>query len=294
MGSDMGVGPVNTEGSVAKEVSGKQGQLDEFESAFEDIDARDLDSPIGVISALPEEEQAFAAIFTEIETGTRAGFSIRHGSIDNKPVVLMRCGVGKVNAALATMTLIQDFYCRAVVMAGVAGSLDADIRIGDVVVASRVVQHDYGAIIDNRIKTFQPGTLPLPGHEGPVGYVPAPSLLDLLKRGTRGIDLAPLSHDVTGGEYRVPKVSLGTIVTGDTFVNCARTRERLAHEFGAVAVEMEGAAVAQVAEHFGKDWVVVRGVSDLAGHHSHVNFQAFAKDVSASVSGVVRRLVGVI
>ena len=269
-------------------------QLDEFESESEQIEARDLDSPIGVLSALPEEEAAFANIFREIETGERGGFSIRHGSIDNKPVVMVRTGIGKVNAALATSMLIQDFYCRAVVMAGVAGSLDPAIGIGDVVVADRVVQHDYGATIDGRIKAYQPGTLPLPGNEGPVGYVPAPAMLDLLKRSVRGIDLAPLSRELTGGEFRMPKVCLGTVATGDSFINCARTRDRLYHEFGAIAVEMEGAAVAQVATLYNKPWVVVRGMSDLAGAASHVSFPLFAKDVSTAVASVVRRLVGII
>ncbi len=272
----------------------KKNDLDEFDSSFEAVEARDLDSPIGLLSALPEEEAAFASVFQEIETGERGGFTVRHGSIDNKPVVLLRCGLGKVNAALATMMLFQDFYCRAVIMAGVAGSLDPAIQIGDVVVADKVVQHDYGAIIDGRIKAFQPGSMPLPGGEGPLGYTPPQEMLDLLKRGIRGIDLQPLSRDLTGGEYRLPKVCMGTVVTGDTFVNCARTRDRLAHEFGAVAVEMEGGAVAQVARHFEKPWVIVRGMSDLAGSASHVNFPAFAKDVSLSVAAVVKRLVGVI
>ena len=269
-------------------------QLDEFESEYEPVEARDLDSPIGILSALPEEEEAFGTIFREIETGERGGFAIRHGSIDNKPVVLVRTGIGKVNAALATSMLIQDFYCRAVIMAGVAGSLDPAISIGDVVVADKIVQHDYGAMIDGRIKAYQPGTLPLPGHEGAVGYVPEPALLDLLKRSTRGIDLAPLSRDLTGGEFRMPKVCLGTIATGDSFVNCPRTRDRLYHEFGAVAVEMEGGAVAQVASQYGKPWIVVRGMSDLAGAASHVSFPVFAKDVSLAVAQVVRRLVGVV
>jgi adenosylhomocysteine nucleosidase len=268
--------------------------LDEFESEYEPVEAKDLDSPIGILSALPEEEAAFADSFREIEAGERNGFSIRHGSIDNKPIVLVRTGLGKVNAALATMMLIQDFYCRAVIMAGVAGSLSPDIGIGDVVVADRVVQHDYGATIDGHIKAYQPGAMPLPGHEGPIGYTPPADLLDLLKRGTRGVDLPPLSRELTGGEYRMPKVCMGTIASGDSFINCARTRDRLYHEFGAVAVEMEGGAVAQVATQFKKPWVVVRGMSDLAGSASHVNFPIFAKDVSVAVAHVVRRLVGVI
>jgi adenosylhomocysteine nucleosidase len=254
-----------------------------------------IDRPIGILSAVPEEEEAFSTIFSEIETGERLGFQVRHGVIEGKPVVMMRCGLGKVNAAMATMALIQEFYCGAVVMAGVAGSLDSSVAIGDVVIGHRIVQHDYGAIIDGHIKVFNAGVLPLPGMEGPIGYTMPPDLFDRVKKAVKGFDLPPLSRELTGGEYRLSKMHCGTIVTGDTFVNCARTRERLAYEFGALAVDMESGAIAQVAQHFGKTpCLVVRGVSDLAGSASHIDFPAFARDVSIAVATVVKRLIAVV
>ncbi len=253
-----------------------------------------IDRPIGILSAIPEEEEAFKGIFKEIEDGERMGFKVRHGTIEGKPVVLMRSGVGKVNAAIATMALINEFYCGTIMMAGVAGSLDASVSIGDVVVGHRVVQHDYGALIDGRIKAYQPGVLPMPGLEGAIGYNVAQELFDRVKKATKGFDLPPLSREMTGGEYRLAKLHCGTILTGDTFVNCARTRDRLAFEFGALVVDMESGAVAQVAQHFTKTpWIVVRGVSDLAGASSHSNFPMFAKDVSVAVATVVKRLITV-
>jgi adenosylhomocysteine nucleosidase len=253
-----------------------------------------IDRPIGILSAVPEEEEAFKPFFSEIESGERMGFTVRHGVMEGKPVVLMRSGVGKVNAAIGTMALIQEFYCGTIVMAGVAGSLDPAIGIGDVVVAKRVVQHDYGSIIDGHIKTYQPGVLPLPGYEGKIGYDLDNRLHEHVKRALKGLDLPPLSRELTGGEYRLPKAHFGTIVSGDQFVNCARTRERLAFEFGAMAVEMEGAAIAQVCERFNVPCLIVRGISDLAGSQSHYNFPAFAHDVSVAVASVVRRLIAVI
>ena len=255
--------------------------------------ADDIDRPIGILSAVPEEEAAFKPFFSEIETGQRMGFTVRHGVIEGKPVVMMRSGVGKVNAAIATMALIQEFYCGTIVMAGVAGSLDPAIGIGDVVVAKRVVQHDYGAIIDTRVVPFHPGVLPLPGNEGKIGYDLDQRLADKVKRALKGFDLPPLSRELTGGEYRLPKAHVGTIVTGDQFVNCPRTRERLAFRYGALAVEMEGGAVAQVCERFKAPFLIVRGVSDLAGTQSHYHFPAFAHDVSVAVATVVARLIAV-
>ena len=251
------------------------------------------DRPIGIISAVPEEEAALGGIFQLIEEGERHGFRVSHGTIGRKPVVLVKSGVGKVNAAIAAMMLITEFYCGPLIMAGVAGSLDPAIPVGDVVVGTRLVQHDYGALIDGRIKPYQPGLLPLPGLEGAVGYAMLPALEEKVRRALRGIDLPALSPDVTGGAMRVPKLHFGTIVSGDTFLNCPRTRDRLSFEFGALAVEMEGAAVAQVAERFGHSLVVVRAVSDLAGSRSHVDFPAFVKDVAAEMAVVVGRLVTV-
>ena len=203
--------------------------------------------------------------FVEIEQGERHGFPVRHGTIDNKAVVLVQCGVGKVNSAVAAMMLAQEFGCGALIMAGVAGSLDPLVQVGDVVIATCLVQHDYGAIIDRQLKAFQPGTLPLPGNERQLGYAIAPKTLAKVKRMMRGVDMPPLSEEVSGGAYRVPRLHFGTIVSGDTFINCPATRDRLAFEFGALAVEMEGAAIAQVADRLQLPLVVMRAVSDLAG-----------------------------
>jgi adenosylhomocysteine nucleosidase len=262
----------------------------EIDMAKEDVAD---DRPIGIISAIPEEEQSFAGIFQMVEEGERHGFKISHGTIGRKPVVLVKSGVGKVNAAMAAMMLITEFYCGPLIMAGVAGSLDPAIPVGDIVIGTRLVQHDYGAMIDRRIKAYQPGELPLPGLEGVVGYAMLPKLEEKVRRILRGMDLPTLSPQVTGGATRVPNLHFGTIVSGDTFVNCPATRDILAFEFGALAVEMEGAAIAQVADRFGHPLVVVRAVSDLAGSRSHIDFPAFARDVSNEMAAVVKRLVTV-
>jgi adenosylhomocysteine nucleosidase len=262
---------------------------DETEIDYATEDAVD-DRPVGIISAVPDEEEAFTGSFREVERGERLGFEVRHGTIDGRAVVLARSGVGKVNAALAAMMLVQDFGCGSLIMAGVAGSLDPQVAVGDIVIATRLIQHDYGSLIDRHIKPFQPGILPLPGNEGQLGYAISPAVLAKLKRVLRGVDLPPLSETLSGGSYRVPQLHFGTIVSGDTFINCPATRDRLAFEFGALAVEMEGAAIAQVTERLGVTLTVVRAVSDLAGSRSHVDFALFAQDASRGLGAIVRRL----
>ena len=87
---------------------------------------------------------------------------------------------------------------------------------------------------------------------------------------------------------------LASIATGDCFVACAQTRERLHREFGVQAVEMEGAAVAQIAERFGVPYLIVRALSDLAGEQSHMDFDRFLVEVADLAASVVRRLLHVL
>jgi adenosylhomocysteine nucleosidase len=107
----------------------------------------------------------------------------------------------------------------------------------------------------------------------------------------RDLRLPPLPPAVAGDAPRRPSVSLGRILTGDTFVNDEEARRRLHATFAAQAVEMEGGAVAQVAERFGRPWIVVRCLSDLAGSSSHVDFRAFLPVAAANAAAVVRAVV---
>ena len=247
--------------------------------------------PIGIISAIPQEEHAFTDIFHLLEKRERHGFVISHGTLDGQTVVQIQSGIGKVNAAMAATLLLAEFDCRALIMAGVAGSLDPAIGIGDIVIGTLLVQHDYGAMIDGRIKTYQAGVGPFPGMEGPIGFAPGVDLLQQLRSVVTDLDLPPLSAAL--GD-RVPHIHFGPILSGDTFVNCATTRDRLSAEFGGLAIEMEGAAIAQVAAQFGKPLVVVRAVSDLAGAaDSHLDFPAFVHEASVVMATVVERVVRV-
>jgi adenosylhomocysteine nucleosidase len=99
---------------------------------------------------------------------------------------------------------------------------------------------------------------------------------------------------VTGGTARQPVIRFGTILSGDQFINCEATRQRLFKRFAAQAVEMEGAALAQVAEQFNVPCVVVRCVSDLAGADSHLDFTAFLPYAAESAAQVLRRIVPVL
>ncbi len=246
-------------------------------------------APLGILSAIPEELRHLEDRTEGSET--IGGLEFHRGRIEGRQAVFVETGIGKVNAALTATVLAQHFGCRALVFGGVAGGIDAGMGIGDVVVATKLVQHDYGALNEGRIEAYQPGVPPLPGIDRSPGYFMAEALEQKLRARLAGIELPAVGAGVTGEADRRARLHFGTIVSGDTFVNCGMTRARLESEFGALAVEMEGAAMAQVCERFDLPWVVVRCLSDLAGVDSHLNFPAFLPLAARAAALVVRRAV---
>jgi adenosylhomocysteine nucleosidase len=250
--------------------------------------------PIGLITAIPEELSDFARDLVDERRRSLAGLTFQTGELDGTRVVLVESGIGKVNAAVVATLLLHEFGCRALLFSGVAGGLSPDLSVGDVVIATRLIQHDYGALVGGRIRPYQPGVPPLPGIPDEHGYDLPESLVAALGAAVQGAELPVLSAAVAGGAPRPPRVVFGPIVTGDTFLNCAETRDRLRAEFGALAVEMEGAAIAQVAEKFSAPVVVIRALSDLAGTDSHLDFPAFLNEAAAVAARLVRRILPVL
>ncbi|WP_205028207.1 5'-methylthioadenosine/adenosylhomocysteine nucleosidase [Oleisolibacter albus] len=250
--------------------------------------------PFGLICAIPEEIAHFGAHFTEAEAETLGGFTFRRGRLDGRAAVVVEAGIGKVNAAIVATLLLSHFGCRALLFSGVAGGLDPALGIGDVVVATRLIQHDYGQFVDGRLVVYQPGIPPLPGVDSTHGYIMPPDLEKTVRAALAGVQLPPMPAAATGGGERRPALLFGTVLTGDQFLNCAATRDDLFARFQAQAVEMEGASVAQVAAAWGVPVLVVRSLSDLAGAESHMDFPAFVRMAAAGAATVVRRLAAAI
>lgn len=250
--------------------------------------------PLGLICAIPEEIAHFGAHFRAESTRDIAGFTFQQGSMDGRQVVLVEAGIGKVNAAVVSTLLLQVFGCRALLFSGVAGGVDPALAIGDVVVATRLVQHDYGALAKGELKVYQPGVPPLPGFDEAHGYDLDQGLEAKARAALDGLVLPALSAEATGGEARVPGIHFGTVLTGDQFLNCETSRDRLFRTFAAQAVEMEGASVAQVATRWGVPYLVVRSLSDLAGADSHMDFPAFCRAAAAGAAELIRRLAAVL
>jgi adenosylhomocysteine nucleosidase len=245
---------------------------------------------LGVLSALPEELAHLSD--RSAETRQIGGHAFWRGEIAGREAVFVESGAGKVNAGVAASLLLDRFDCGALLLCGVAGGLDPMLAVGDVVVGTNHVQHDYGSHREGYFITIQPGSRPSRGGtDWHPGYPEAPALVTRLRSAVEGFTLEPLPEEIGAGR-RTPGVHFGTILTGDSFINAEELRQRLFAEFGAKAVEMEGGAVAQVARRWGGDipFVNVRCLSDLAGRSSHLDFRAFLAVAARTASQVAHRL----
>jgi len=232
------------------------------------------------MSALADELGLLRAAMTDGHEADAGGHRFEVGTIGGRDVVVTSVGVGKVNAAMVATLAIDHFSPREVLFTGVAGGIDPVLGIGDVVVAEHVLHHDAGVFGPDGFEIYQSGHVPFFNPTDHLGYRPSLGLLDRVQSAATGLQLSP----VLG---RLPNLVFGTVVTGDQFIQSEEERRRLFETFKAQATEMEGAAVAQVAEHFGVDYILIRAVSDRAGVDSAFDFARFLGDVSINSSNVV-------
>lgn len=245
--------------------------------------------PVLVLGALPAETQPVEAALSDRQSLTVMGVPAVSGALDGRPVIVAATGVGKVNAAMTTALLLERFTPTAVIFTGIAGALAPGLEPADVVVGERLVQHDL-------VNHGEAGPVlrgvrsPVDGTENPVELTSSPELLALARAAAHALEALPA---VTSG--RPPRVSFGTIATGDSFVGSRARQEQLRALTGADAIEMEGAAVAQVCRELRVPFVVIRGLSDRAGDGARDEMQrnlARAAQNAAHLALAVARGVG--
>ncbi|OGT31564.1 MAG: 5'-methylthioadenosine/S-adenosylhomocysteine nucleosidase [Gammaproteobacteria bacterium RIFCSPHIGHO2_12_FULL_35_23] len=232
---------------------------------------------IGIMGAMPEKIDSIHALMSDVETIERGGRIYHIGKISGKEVVLVFSRWGKVASATTATSLITEFKIDHLIFTGVAGASNPDLNIGDIVISKCLYQHDMDA-------------RPLmPRHEIPltgITFFKADSIL--IGKASAAADklLATLSEKIPVSmlekfSIRSPKFILGTIATGDQFISDREhTAAIMAEKPETDAVEMEGAAVAQVCSDYGISFVVVRTISDQAGHTSELDFPLFIKEIA--------------
>jgi adenosylhomocysteine nucleosidase len=230
---------------------------------------------IGIICAMPEEVASFLPQSSKAAGEAPEFLATKIGGLD---VVVASSGLGKVRAAVAASILVERWGCRALISAGTAGGLSGTAPM-QVVVACELIQHDYGRSRGlGELDLYRPGIPPLPEYSDIDHTLRLPAERTAkYEEITQGLDF------VTYGKY----------ASGDTFVNDRVTRTRL-ESFGAIAVDMECGAVAQVAEHLGVPWLVAKGISDDASTTSHEDFLAGIEEASRRSGRVVEALLPVL
>ena len=223
-----------------------------------------------ILSALAQEQEGLLHQLEDARCVQRAGRDFWCGTLSGKPVVLALSRIGKVAAATTTVALIEAFGVGQVVFTGVAGGVGEGVAVGDVVVGSTFVQHDMDAS-----PLFPRYEIPLYGQ---TLFQADPALSALLVRASQTV--------VPHGLNRAVAVHQGLIASGDRFVSGASEAQQLVLALQAgghspLAVEMEGAAVAQVCADYRVPFAAVRTISDRADDTAHVDFAQFVNDVAA-------------
>lgn len=209
----------------------------------------------GIIGAMEEEVAQLKERMEGVEKTVRAGMTFLSGTIGGKPVVVVRSGIGKVNAAICAQILCTEFKAGRIINTGIAGSLDAAIDIGDIVISSEAVQHDMDATGFG----YAPGIIP---RMETSAFPADPDMGRLAEKVCRRVN-----HDI--------HVFRGRVVSGDQFVSDKAKKEWIKENFGGLCVEMEGAAIAQAAWLNGVPYLVIRAISDKADDSAQMTYDVF-------------------
>ena len=226
---------------------------------------------IGIIGAMEEEVAVLKQEMDIEETVDYASMQFCKGTLCGKNVVIVRSGIGKVNAAICAQILADKFNVDVLINTGIAGSLDAAIDIGDMVISTDLVEHDMDATI----------------FGDPLGQVPRmdtfsfPAEKDLIEKAVAANEEA--NPDI--------KTFTGRIVSGDQFVSSAEVKEKLVKNFQAKCTEMEGAAIAHAAYLNKVSCVIIRAISDKADNSATMDYPTFEKKAIEHSVRLVRNLL---
>ena len=223
---------------------------------------------IGIIVAEPEEYEAIEKIVEVKSKKMIFELIFTEAMIDNKEIVLVKCGIGKVNAARTTQLLIDKYNPDYIIDVGVAGGLNPMLDIGDIVIGKTLVQHDFDITAFGHTKGYITGI-------GDKIYADE----ELIKKFEQAID------NKNDRNYKIEK---GTIASGDIFCTEIPMKDKVYAKFDAQCIEMEGAAVAQVCYLCNKPFMVLRSISDKPNGENTVTFEQFIKPSSEKCANLLR------
>ncbi len=229
---------------------------------------------IGIIGAMEEEVAALKEAMEIEETVEQAAMTFCKGRLCGKEVVVVRSGIGKVNAGICAQILVDRFQADTLINTGIAGSLDAKIDIGDMVISTDAVHHDMDASI----------------FGDPVGQVPRMDTLffpadeDLVQKALQANEKAnPDIHTFTG-----------RIASGDQFIASKQAKDKIVENFRPMCVEMEGAGIAHAAYLNQVSYVIIRAISDKADNSATMDYPTFEQQAITHSVRLMKELLTIL
>ena len=230
---------------------------------------------LGIIGAMTVEVDALKEKMQNLKIVQKAGMDFYDGTLEGLACVVVQCGVGKVNAAMCVQVLCDCFDVTHIVNTGVAGSLCAELDIGDFVIGKDAIYHDF------KCSDLNPAYVvgQVPGL--PVRFFPADETM------------VQLAHEAAQLVHK-DHVKIGTVASGDQFISDKRVKEKIIADTGAYCTEMEGAAIAHASWRNGVPFVIIRTISDKADDSAQMDyptFEAIAAERCARVTQNLARLL---
>lgn len=226
---------------------------------------------VGIIGAMDLEVEQLKSRMALERVLTKASMDFCVGRLNETDVVIVRCGIGKVNAALCVQILADEFEVSHIINTGVAGSLNAVLDIGDILVSKDALHHD----MDVTIFGYQPGEVPQMGFRE-------------FKADEHMIESAVNSCKEVNPDLHV---HVGRVVSGDQFISSKEVKQRLISDFQGDCAEMEGASIAHGAYLNGIPFVIIRAISDKADDSAEMDYPTFEKEAAKHSAALVEHML---
>ncbi len=220
---------------------------------------------VGIIGALQLEIDELLNRLKDMKERISANNKYYIGTLNDVDVIITSCGVGKVNAASCTQILISEYKVDCVINTGIAGSMNDEVKIGDIVISSEVVHHDV-----------RPSQL--------LHFYPFEEVFQSDER------LLNLSLEAVG-EDKSLRYHVGRIVSGEGFIACSDEKKKIKEIFNPLCVEMEGSAIGHVSYANGIPFLIIRSVSDNADDHATVNYEEFELETAKQSANILDRII---
>lgn len=226
---------------------------------------------IGIIGAMEEEVAALKEAMEIQETVAKASMVFCKGILCGKEAVVVRSGIGKVNAGICAQILVDSFGADTLINTGIAGSLDAKIDIGDMVISTDAVHHDMDAT----------------AFGDPAGQVPRMDTL-AFPADAELVEKARVANEKANPEIHT---FTGRVASGDQFISSSEAKERIVNNFHALCTEMEGAGIAHAAYLNKVSYVIIRAISDKADNSATMDYPEFEKQAIVHSVRLVKELL---